>query len=56
MQEEKEKQAAEEALKSTNTSLGSQVRSLEERVEKSDTEHVQVRKVIPCGPMLCADI
>ena len=43
VREEKERQAADDALKSSNVSLSLQVRSLEERIEKSDTEHVQVR-------------
>lgn len=39
---EREKEAELEALRSTNTSLTTKVRSLEERTEKSDTEHVQM--------------
>ncbi|KAI9839474.1 MAG: hypothetical protein M1819_002099 [Sarea resinae] len=39
---EKEREAEVESLKSSNASLALRVRSLEERVEKFDTEHVQV--------------
>ena len=39
---EKEKEAELEALRSANSSLSSKVRSLEERTEKSDSEHVQM--------------
>ena len=39
---EKEREAELETLKSTNASLALKVRSLEERTEKSDTEHVQM--------------
>ena len=39
---EKEKEAEFEMLRSTNASLALKVRSLEERTEKSDTEHVQM--------------
>lgn len=39
---ERGKEAELEALRSTNTSLTTKVRSLEERTEKSDTEHVQM--------------
>lgn len=39
---EREKEAELEALRSTNGSLTLKVRSLEERTEKSDTEHVQM--------------
>lgn len=42
LQDEKEKQAAEDALKATTTSLTFQTRQLTERLEKSDAEHVQV--------------
>lgn len=42
VQLEKEKEAELEGLRSTNTSLTTKVRSLEERTEKSDTEHVQM--------------
>ena len=42
VQLEREKEAELEALRSTNTSLTTKVRSLEERTEKSDTEHVQM--------------
>jgi hypothetical protein len=38
----REKEAELEALRSTNASLMLKVRSLEERTEKSDTEHVQM--------------
>jgi len=41
-QEEKEKEAAEEALRTTNATLTTKVRNLEVAAEKSDTEHVQV--------------
>ncbi|KAI9804230.1 MAG: hypothetical protein M1825_001632 [Sarcosagium campestre] len=40
--QEKEREAEIETLKSSNNSLSVKVRSLEERAEKSDTEHVQV--------------
>ncbi|KAF6230445.1 hypothetical protein HO133_004788 [Letharia lupina] len=39
---EKEREAELETLRSTNASLALKVRSLEERTEKSDTEHVQM--------------
>lgn len=39
---EKEKEAELETLRSTNALLSIKVRSLEERIEKSDTEHVQM--------------
>lgn len=39
---EREKEAEFEALRSANTLLTTKVRSLEERTEKSDTEHVQM--------------
>lgn len=39
---EKEKEAELEALRSVNASLSSKVRSLEERTQKSDSEHVQM--------------
>ena len=39
---EKEREAEIETLRSTNASLALKVRSLEERTEKSDTEHVQM--------------
>ena len=39
---DKEREAELEALRSTNSSLALKVRSLEERTEKSDTEHVQM--------------
>ncbi|KAL9126789.1 MAG: hypothetical protein Q9217_004216 [Psora testacea] len=39
---EKEREAELETLRSTNASLSLKVRSLEERTEKSDTEHVQM--------------
>ncbi|KAI9791821.1 MAG: GTPase-activating protein [Peltula sp. TS41687] len=39
---EKEREAEMESLKSANTNLSVRVRSLEERIEKFDTEHVQV--------------
>lgn len=39
---EKEREAEMDSLKSTNTNLSIRVRSLEERIEKFDTEHVQV--------------
>ncbi len=39
---EKEREAEVEGLKSSNASLSIKVRSLEERIEKFDTEHVQV--------------
>lgn len=39
---EKEKEAELEGLRSANVSLSSKVRSLEERTEKSDSEHVQM--------------
>ena len=39
---EREREAEMESLKSTNASLASKIRSLEERTEKSDTEHVQM--------------
>lgn len=39
---EKEREAELEMLRSTNASLSLKVRSLEERTEKSDTEHVQM--------------
>lgn len=39
---EKEREAELEALRSANASLALKVRSLEERTEKSDTEHVQM--------------
>ena len=39
---EEEREAELESLRSTNTSLALKVRSLEERTEKSDTEHVQM--------------
>lgn len=39
---EKDKEAEFEALKALNNSLSLKVRSLEERTEKSDTEHVQM--------------
>lgn len=41
-QSEREREAELETLRSTNASLTSKVRSLEERTEKSDTEHVQM--------------
>lgn len=40
--DEKEKLAAEEAIRASNTSLTLQARSLHERCEKSDAEHVQI--------------
>ena len=39
---EKEREAEIDALRSANASLALKVRSLEERTEKSDTEHVQM--------------
>lgn len=42
MQETKEKQAAEEALRSSNLALSLRVRALEEQAEKHDGEHVIV--------------
>ena len=39
---EKEREAEVESLKSANTSLSIKVRSLEQRAEKSDTDHVQM--------------
>ena len=39
---EREREAELEILRSTNASLSLKVRSLEERTEKSDTEHVQM--------------
>ena len=42
IEKEKERESELEGLKSTNTSLLLKVRSLEERIEKSDTEHVQM--------------
>lgn len=42
MRMEKEKEAELESLRSANASLSFKVRSLEERTEKSDTEHVQM--------------
>ena len=39
---EREREAELETLRSTNASLAVKVRSLEERTEKSDTEHVQM--------------
>ena len=39
---EKEREAEIETLRSTNSNLSIKVRSLEERIEKFDTEHVQV--------------
>lgn len=39
---EKEREAEIDTLKSANASLALKVRSLEERIEKSDTEHVQM--------------
>ena len=39
---EKEREAELESLRSANTTLSLKVRSLEERTEKSDTEHVQM--------------
>ena len=55
-QDEKEKEAAEEALRTNNATLTTKVRSLEVAAERSDTEHVQV-----CFPRLahldaCANI
>lgn len=41
-QDVKERLAAEEAIRASNTSLTLKVRHLEERCEKSDTEHVQL--------------
>lgn len=40
--EEKEKEAAEEALRTNNATLTQKVRALEERAEKSDHEHVDM--------------
>ncbi|KAI9760742.1 MAG: hypothetical protein M4579_001480 [Chaenotheca gracillima] len=40
--QQKEREVELETLKSSNTSLANKVRSLEERTEKFDTEHVQV--------------
>ena len=42
IQDEKEKEAAEEALRTNNATLTTKVRSLEVAAERSDTEHVQV--------------
>ena len=39
---EKEREAELESLRTTNATLSTKVRSLEERTEKSDTEHVQI--------------
>ncbi|MCJ1472012.1 GTPase-activating protein [Lambiella insularis] len=39
---EKEREAEFESLRSANASLASKIRSLEERTEKSDTDHVQM--------------
>ncbi|KAL9607338.1 MAG: hypothetical protein Q9167_007742 [Letrouitia subvulpina] len=42
VQAEKEREAEIDTLRSANASLALKVRSLEERIEKSDTEHVQM--------------
>src|SRR6266536_2673136 len=42
VRQEKEREAELEALRSANATLTSKVRMLEERAEKSDTEHVQI--------------
>lgn len=45
LQDEREKEAAEEALRTNNATLTLKVKSLEERAEKSDREHVEVLSV-----------